>query len=299
MRHWLAILVWFGSAQYGCGQDGFVDGQPKLAFWKIGSKPETVIVLHGGPDATHGYLRPELDGLSKVAKVVYYDQRGIGKSGSADSYVWQAQVLDLDRVIHRFSTHKVFLAASSWGTTLAILYAYQHPEKVRGLLLSGTYSWPGKGMTAGKYQAYIQHLDSLGKSRSQSLKQPDLKETKYTFYEQRQLVDQEEIKRRGYSTITVEKEVLRVGTANTAELVYSLVTAPVLDSLAKIRVPVLLFNGSRKNCDVDWGYKYVKVFPMAELYTIPAACHDPWLSDPKKFCAKSVEFMSRIVKASD
>lgn len=309
MRLWLIMLTWLSIAQYGYSQDGYVDGQPKLAFWKNGNKPETVIVLHGGPDVTHDYLRPEFDGLSQAAKVIYYDQRGMGNSDSATSYIWQDQVADLDRVIRRFSSHEVFLAASSWGTTLAILYAYHHPEKVKGLLLSGTCSWPGKGMTMVQHQAYVKRIDSLAKhskridslakSRLRFLEKSDFKKaaSKFKIYEQRQLVNQDEIKRRGSSTVTVEKEVLRVGTSNTAELVYSLVTAPVLDSLAKIRVPVLLFNGSWKDCPIDWGHRYVKVFPLAELYTIPAACHDPWLSDPKKFCAKSVEFMNRVVKA--
>ena len=114
--------------------------------------------------------------------------------------------------------------------------------------------------------------------------------------EQRQIQDPEEIKRRGYATITVEKELVRVGTANTAELMYSLLTAPVLDSLSKITVPVLIFNGSRDYCPIDWGHRYVKIFPQAKLYTIPAACHDPLLSDPKKFAAKSVEFIRKVAK---
>ena len=303
MKSWVLILTLFSYAQCSYSQDGFVAGQPKLAYWKIGTKAQTVIVLHGGADATHDYLRPEFDGLSQAAKVIYYDQRGMGKSGSANSYIWQEQVADLDRLIEHFSTQPVFLAASSWGTTLAILYAYQHPKKVKGLVLSGTYSWPGKGSSEVQYQAHKQQRDSVSKAhallarQAESSTPPESKPMKYKLYEQRQLVDQDEIKRRGYPTITVEKEILRVGTANTAELVYSLVTAPVLDSLATIRVPILLFNGSWKNCEVDWAHTYVKVFPRAELYTIPAACHDPWLSDSKKFCAKSVEFMSRIARA--
>ncbi|GAB4006694.1 alpha/beta fold hydrolase [Spirosoma migulaei] len=303
MKIWVLILILFSYAQNSYSQDGFVEGQPKLAYWKIGNKTETVIVVHGGPDVTHDYLRPEFDGLTQAAKVIYYDQRGIGKSGSANTYTWQEQVADLDRLIERFSTHPVFLAASSWGTTLALLYTYQHPQRIKGLLLSGTYSWPGKGMISVQYQAYIQKKDSIKKTHAFFAKQPEpikqveVKETRFKIYEQRQLVNQEEIKRRGYSTVTVEKEAIRVGTSNTAELVYSLVTAPVLDSLANIRVPILLFNGSWKNCSVDWAHGYIKIFPNAELYTIPAACHDPWLSDPEKFCTKSVEFINRIVRA--
>ena len=64
-------------------QDGFIPGKPALAYWSVGNKAETVIMLHGGPAAAHKYLRPEFDALKKVAKVIYYDQRGCGASDTA------------------------------------------------------------------------------------------------------------------------------------------------------------------------------------------------------------------------
>jgi pimeloyl-ACP methyl ester carboxylesterase len=40
-----------------------------------------LIVLHGGPDFDQAYLQPELDELADTYRLVYYDQRGRGKSG--------------------------------------------------------------------------------------------------------------------------------------------------------------------------------------------------------------------------
>jgi pimeloyl-ACP methyl ester carboxylesterase len=70
-------------------QTGFLNNDPKLAYWQIGKGKHTVIVLHGGPCVEHQYLRPEFDGLSKMARVIYYDQRGCGKSSLSDSYHWK------------------------------------------------------------------------------------------------------------------------------------------------------------------------------------------------------------------
>jgi pimeloyl-ACP methyl ester carboxylesterase len=39
-----------------------------------------MIVLHGGPDFDLSYLLPELDGLSDKFHLIYYDQRGRGRS---------------------------------------------------------------------------------------------------------------------------------------------------------------------------------------------------------------------------
>lgn len=101
MASHIVSALFFLITFHSYGQDGFVGGQPKLAYWKVGSKGETVIVINGGYSATHDYLRPEFDQLSRVAKVIYYDQRGLGKSGSADSYAWQVQVANLNRIIRR------------------------------------------------------------------------------------------------------------------------------------------------------------------------------------------------------
>ena len=44
---------------------------------------QPVIVLHGGPDFDQSYLLPEMDRLSDSFRLIYYDQRGRGKSAAA------------------------------------------------------------------------------------------------------------------------------------------------------------------------------------------------------------------------
>jgi proline iminopeptidase len=145
MRSWLLILAWFSSPFLSYGQKSFIDTQPRLAYWQLGQNNQTVIVLHGGPGATHQYLRPEFDALAKTARVIYYDQRGCGKSDSATSYTWQDHVADLKRLIATLAKdQKVFLAGSSWGSLLAILYAYTNPNDVKGVILTGTVAWLGE-----------------------------------------------------------------------------------------------------------------------------------------------------------
>lgn len=62
----------------------------------------------------HAYLRPEFDRLAKVANVIYYDQRGCGKSGKAARYLWQDHVSDLKRVIqHDFIAHPPQVGSSA------------------------------------------------------------------------------------------------------------------------------------------------------------------------------------------
>jgi proline iminopeptidase len=60
-----------------------------------------LLVLHGGPGADHAYLLPQMLELSKDFELVFYDQRGGGRSKTDDRapITWQTHVDDLERVI--------------------------------------------------------------------------------------------------------------------------------------------------------------------------------------------------------
>lgn len=284
MRFLLTVFFVASLAGQGVCQDGFVAGNPAIAYWRIGDKKEVVIVIHGGPAAEHSYLRPELDGLTTGATVVYYDQRGVGKSQETSTYTWQEHVDDLRRLIETVSrTRKVFLVGSSWGSMLAVLYAYTYPATVKGLLLSGTVGWEGKGLTASQFKVFRdEHY-------------PDRKPLPVVPLKLREhrLVDTLEGGIRQQEIILIEKEVQLYAGPPSAETRVGWATAPVLDSLRTIRTPVLLFNGDFESCSVDWAHRYMSIFPNAELCTIPAACHDPWFSNPDMFTKRCVAFMRK------
>jgi proline iminopeptidase len=107
---------------------------------KIGTGPP-VIVLHGGPDFDHTYLLPELDQLADICRLVYYDQRGRGRS--ADGVVpgdvdIESEVADLDAIRAHIGAESVALLGHSWGGVLAMEYATRHSARVSHLILMNT-----------------------------------------------------------------------------------------------------------------------------------------------------------------
>ena len=97
-----------------------------------------MIVLHGGPDFDIGYLLPEMDGLSDKFHLIYYDQRGRGRSADhvkPEDVSLESEMDDLDKVREHFHLDKVNLLGHSWGTVLALEYALRHPERVSRLVL--------------------------------------------------------------------------------------------------------------------------------------------------------------------
>src|SRR5258708_35040035 len=74
-------------------------GGAELYAREIG-KGTSVIVLHGGPAFHHSYLLPELDRLSDAFHLIYYDQRGRGRSagcGKAEDVTLASCISDNDQ----------------------------------------------------------------------------------------------------------------------------------------------------------------------------------------------------------
>jgi proline iminopeptidase len=98
----------------------------------------SIIVLHGGPDFDHSYLLPELDRLADSYRLIYYDQRGRGRSAAGvrpEDVTLASDIADLDAVRKHFRLGSVILLGHSWGTVLALEYALRYPERVSKLIL--------------------------------------------------------------------------------------------------------------------------------------------------------------------
>lgn len=100
-------------------------GQP--LHWALYGPADSApfVVLHGGPGAHHDYLLPQMLRLGEHAPLLFYDQRGSGRSrtDSRDPIGWQEHVADLGRVVHEFDVAPFTLVGYSWGGLLAMFYA--------------------------------------------------------------------------------------------------------------------------------------------------------------------------------
>ncbi len=101
---------------------------------RVGTGP-LVVVLHGGPGAHHDYLLPGFDTLARGRTLVYYDQRGGGRSPVPREVPvgWREQVADLEALRGIWGEPRLTLLGYSWGALLALLYATEHPDRVERL----------------------------------------------------------------------------------------------------------------------------------------------------------------------
>ena len=86
-----------------------------------------LLVLHGGPGAHLDYLLPQMLELATDHELVFYDQRGGGRSKTDDRapITWRTHVEDLDRVATELQLDPLSIIGYSWGGLLAMLYAIE------------------------------------------------------------------------------------------------------------------------------------------------------------------------------
>ncbi len=110
---------------------------------RVGNNPtQKVLLLHGGPGATHEYLEA-FDSYFPGAGIeyYYYDQLGSAYSDQPDS----PELWDVPRFVDEVEQVRLalglddsdfYLYGQSWGGILAIEYALEHQENLKGLIIS-------------------------------------------------------------------------------------------------------------------------------------------------------------------
>jgi proline iminopeptidase len=120
--------------------EGFITTADKVKlFYKIeGKGSETLVVVHGGPGNSLESVRADLEPLAKDRRVIYYDQRGNGRSElikDGKKLGYKYHVADLEAVRQYFKLEKMTLLGNSWGGLLISLYAVEHPDRVERMVL--------------------------------------------------------------------------------------------------------------------------------------------------------------------
>jgi proline iminopeptidase len=108
---------------------GFTTTTPVPLYWVEYGPADAppLLVLHGGPGASHDYLLPQMLDLAGDYRLIFYDQRGGGQSKTTDRspVTWQTQVADVDAVIQEFSLDPATIVGYSWGGLLAMLFGIE------------------------------------------------------------------------------------------------------------------------------------------------------------------------------
>jgi len=124
-------------------RDGFVDANGVMIYYMSTGRGQPLIILHGGPGASHDYFLPYLLPLAKYNRVIFIDERGSGRSQKLENpsgYTIENMVEDVEAVRQALGLGKISLLGHSYGGALAQAYALKYQRNLSHLILASTWS---------------------------------------------------------------------------------------------------------------------------------------------------------------
>ncbi len=152
----VVALLCFGVAESGAApaaarpgagvypmQEGYVEGDGgALLYYKSFGAGPPLVLLHGGPGASHDYLLPHLAPLARHHRLIFIDERGSGKSqrlATVAGYTVEAMAEDVEAVRRALGLARIDLLGHSYGGVVAQAYALKYQANLRHLVLCSTF----------------------------------------------------------------------------------------------------------------------------------------------------------------
>ena len=98
-----------------------------------------VVLLHGLSDSRHSWDLA-LPHLPRSVRAIAVSQRGHGDSARPGSYRVRDFSADVLALLDSLGIERAVIAGHSMGSTIARRFAVDHPERVRGLVLVGSFA---------------------------------------------------------------------------------------------------------------------------------------------------------------
>jgi proline iminopeptidase len=124
-------------------QEGFVDANGVMIYYVSLGRGDPLLILHGGPGASHDYFLPYLLPLARHHRVIFIDERGSGRSQKLEDptgYTVENMVEDVEGVRQALGLGKINLLGHSYGGVLAQAYALKYQSSLSHLILASTFS---------------------------------------------------------------------------------------------------------------------------------------------------------------
>ncbi|PIE12072.1 MAG: prolyl aminopeptidase [Rhodobacterales bacterium] len=100
-----------------------------------------VVVCHGGPGGgCSPFMRRFFD--PEVFRIILFDQRGCGRStphACVEANTTWHLVCDMELIRETLGVEAWHVFGGSWGATLALIYAQEHPARALSLILRGVF----------------------------------------------------------------------------------------------------------------------------------------------------------------
>lgn len=287
-------------------REGYVvtDDGVRLYYRLQGNGPDPLVVIHGGPGLSSAYLA-DLDILARTRALVFYDQRGAGRSTVVtDSTRLRLadHVGDLEAVRRHFGLNRLALLGHSWGAALAAQYARAHPDRVSRLILVGAMpprATPymqqfGQNLHAWMDNTMEARVATLAAARRDATDPVAACRAYWSVFIQGYFANPQDsagpARMRG-DVCDAPPEAIRNTGVVSASVLRPLGDWDWRDEFRQVRVPVLIIHGDKDPIPVASAAEWQAAFSDATLVIVQGAGHFPYVERPEAFLGPVEAFL--------
>jgi proline iminopeptidase len=319
MRNLLVILTLLcavrpaGAAGKYVMEEGYVDANGLLLYYKIIGQGDPLVILHGGPGASHDYFLPYLLPLARTNTLVFLDERGSGHSQKLEDpsgYTVENMVEDVEAVRIALGLGRINLLGHSYGGVLAEAYALKYQRNLNHLLLCSTFHSTSK-MNA-VFQKQLAAMPPTTRDKILGLERDGLFGKGKDFEKNRYPTEYMMAAwGEGYFPYLYGKRpdpnFDPVAMGNTAWDLYremwgshgeyiidgNLKSVEYAERLKTLRVPTLLVVGDHDECDPLLSREMNSLIPGSKLAVMPQSGHMTFVDQPGPFLRAVDEFLHK------
>jgi len=269
-----------------------------------------LLMLHGGPGASHDYMLPQMLALADEYRLIFYDQRGGGRSTSDDRspITWKTHVTDLAALVRELSLEPLTLVGYSWGGLLALLYSIAAVGGFRdeGIVLTASVPAP-----APVRMVLICPAPATAAFRAQFSEELARRQRAPWIAEERAAIAASGVRERDPAAYA--KRIFELGVAGyfvdpararelTPFRVIARVQQSVWESLAGyditeklplVEAPTLVLHGAHDAIPLGSSEVIASALPASELVVLDESAHVPYVEGQDAFFAAVRDFLQR------
>jgi proline iminopeptidase len=291
--------------------EGYVDAHGAWIYYKTFGRGSPLVIVHGGPGASHDYLMPHLVPLARNNRLVLIDERGSGRSPAledARQYTVESMVEDVEAVRIALRLGTINLLGHSYGGVLAQAYALKYQKNLSHLILCSTFS--STKAVNRVLAAMKEGMSSELRARIDSLEQAGLFGKGRAFRHGRYTDDYMTAAwGEGYFPYLYVRrpdanfdpllsgmmswDLYRTMWGSHGEFVIdgNLASVEYDDRLSSIKVPTLITVGDRDQCDPSLSRAMQERIPGSKLVVFPESGHMTFVDQPALFVKTVDEFL--------
>lgn len=260
-------------------------------FCQASGEGSPVVVVHGGPGLSQDYLLPQMEKLSDHHKVIFYDQRGCGRSAgeSEDTPITMKTYLDdLDALISQLGKEKVSLVGHSWGGYIAMRYALEHPEKVDKLVLSNSMPACSQDLQL-LFDNFVKlmapdlmKLDEIKNSNAFKAGDPEVHKAYYRLFFSKYFHNPDMIEQLNLP-FTADSALKSISTGDTLRNEVFFTPYDYRSQLGALSMPALIIHGVSDVIPEAVSETFYHSIPDSKLVVMPECGHFPYIEKPKSY----------------